>query len=178
MRWLLKRDYQAQIRDHVRQSITQANDYTLEDAEDAAIEQASGYLRHKYDMAKVFAPVMQYDSSAQYNEGEVVHDSMDRIYIAKKDSPGTNLLNTADWHAKDPRNKHLITVVVDLTVYLLFTNNGRTLSELRVKRYDDAIDYLERVQNETVQPDLPIAEGANPSGSFTLGSNLKLRNKW
>lgn len=178
MRFLLKRDYNAQIREHVRNVISAHNDYTLEDAEDAAIEEASGYLRHKYDMSLTFIPISLFSGSEQYNEGDYVADPADKIYKALVNDPGTDLQDTSKWMPHDPRNKKLVAVVVDLALYLLFTNTGRQLSELRVKRYDDAIDWLERVQKELIQPDLPLQDENNPSGQFLLGSNTKLRDKW
>jgi hypothetical protein len=178
MRFLLKRDYEPQIRAHVRNIVSGHNDYTVEDAEDAAIEEASGYLRSRYNVEATFLEIPLHDSAGQYNEGDYVRDNNDRIYEALVDDPGADLKDDTEWNAKDPRNKKLVTIIVDLTIYLLFTNTGRQLSELRVKRYDDAIEWLSNVQKEMLQPDLPLANVDQPSTQFLLGSNKKLRTKW
>jgi phage gp36-like protein len=178
MRFLIKRDYAAQIREHVKNIIGGHNDYTIEDAEDAAIEQASSYLRGRYNLESTFPALPIFSSTAQYNEGDYVVSTADRIYKALVDDPGTDLSDTADWKPEDPRNKHLITIVVDLTLYLLFTNTGRQLSELRVKRYDDAIKWLEKVQKEELSPALPLIDEDKPSGQYLMGSDTKYRDRW
>lgn len=181
MRFLLPRDYNAQLRHSVKQAISRSNDYTIEDAEDAAIEQASGYLRSRYDVSKVFAPIPAHDADTQYNEGEYVYDPVDArntIYMALVDNPSADLKNTNDWKPKDPRNRHLITIIIDLSAYLLFTATGLPMSQLREKRYDDAIQWLVNVQKELVSPDLPLMDEDKPSGAYIMGANKKLRDKW
>jgi hypothetical protein len=178
MRYLLKRDYASQIRDHVRNTIAGHNDYTIEDAEDAAIEQASSYLRGRFDTAATFIQIPLFDTAEQYNEGDYVVDTKDRIYLALVDNPGTDLQDATDWQPKDPRNKHLVTIIVALTLYLLFTNTGKQLSELRVKRYDDAISWLEKVQKELLSPELPLIDTEQPSGQYIMGSDTKYRERW
>lgn len=177
-KWILDRDYKPAIRQEVKQVIMGNDDYTLKDAEQAAIEIVSGYLRSKYDTTLIFIHIPKFVTDTQYNLGDYVHDANDTIFKALVNNPGNILTDPAKWVASDPRNKALLMVVIDVTLYYLHSNiSPRNMPELRVKRYDDAIAWLKMVQSEKVTPDLPILTDV-VTPNYTLGSREKTTDRW
>jgi phage gp36-like protein len=177
-RFLIERDYAPTIRNYIKVLITGDNTFTQNDAEDTAIEIASTYLRTRYDVAKVFRGVNKFTPDQQWVIGDMVL-SNNKIYVALVNNPGDTLTDITKWETKDPRNKALIMAVVDIAIYYLNSNLApQNIPELRVKRYDDAITWLNKVQQEKLIVDLPLLDAASPSGSFTLGSKEKVSGRW
>lgn len=178
MRFLIDRDYAPAIRDYIRKIVTGDQNFTQTDAEEAAVEIASTYLRSKYDVAEVFKGVSVFTTGTQWNLGDMVY-SQNKIYVALVNDPGDTLTDTAKWEPKDPRNKALVMVIVDIALYYLHSNlSPQNIPELRVKRYDDAIEWLSKVQKEMLIVDLPLLDPEVTSGTFTLGSRDKVSDRW
>ena len=178
MRFLTDKDYSAYIRKWVQTIITGDSVYTLTDAEDTAIEIVSSYLRPRYDMAAIFKGVQKFVVDTQYSKGDIVISGL-KIYVALVDDPGNTLTDEAKWQAADPRNKAVMMVVIDIALYNLHTNiSPQNIPELRVKRYDDAMKWLEKVQKELISPDLPLLDATVPSATVRVGSNTKVTNRW
>ena len=76
------------------------------------------------------------------------------------------------------RNALLVMYVVDMLLYHLHSRiNPNQIPEIRVKRYDDAIEWLKAVAKGTLSPALPLLtnnENENIS-KFTLGSQNRRR---
>lgn len=101
--------------------IQQSNAENRTRAEFAAREEISGYLRERYDVAKIFA-------------------------------------------AKDiGRNMQIVLYFCDIALYHMSCwLPGRIGLEIREKRYEQAIEWLEKVQAGKVMPELPTLTG--PAG--------------
>lgn len=101
--------------------IQQSNAENRTRAELAAREEISGYLRERYDVAKIFA-------------------------------------------AKDiGRNMQIVLYFCDIALYHMSCwLPGRIGLEIREKRYEQAIEWLEKVQAGKVMPELPTLSG--PAG--------------
>ena len=95
-------------------------------------------------------------------------------------TPGTDIekWKPISYTAGDNRNQKLVQSMVDITLYHLHSRIApRNVPQLRVKRYDDAILYLESCSKglvslnlETIQPN----QGSRISG----GSEPKRINRW
>lgn len=74
-------------------------------------------------------------------------------------SAGTALTDTTKWAAGDNRNQQLLTYVVDICLYHLHTRIApRNIPDLRVKRYDDAIQWLKMAGRGEITADLPVIQ--------------------
>lgn len=179
-RFLLNRDYQTLIRNEIRQILTGSNDYTQEDAEEVAQDLISSFLRDRYDTSKIFLQIPVYDQTATYLTDDLVKSHDDFIYRALIDTPGSDLSNTDDWNKEDPRSKIIVRAMIDITLYDLHSNiSSRQIPDLRVKRYDETMSWLKKVQKGEVNPGFEdaILEGRE-SGDFRLGGNSKVSERW
>ncbi|MGR3790681.1 phage protein Gp36 family protein [Flavobacterium sp. TN-1] len=74
------------------------------------------------------------------------------------------------------RNPHLVMVVIDCTLYHLYTSAGaRKISEIRSQRYQDAIDWLKEVAKGEITPDLPKMTDSN--NQVMTGFKISSKNK-
>jgi hypothetical protein len=187
MSYILKRDYDHIIRAEVRQMVQGNNDYTLNAAEVTAIEIASGYLRQRYDVAKIFADIPStlqlINLSTPIVENDYCHDANDNIYKALVDEANpAQLTDTDQWTLSDPRNKALLLWVIDICVYNIHSNLApQNIPQLRQNRYDDAMKCLREIQKETITPDLPLLvtdDVEATSGTYTFSPDTKATTKW
>ncbi len=177
-RFLLEKDYAPAVRGYIKTLVTGDNKYTQADAEDTAIEIVSSYLRSRYDVIKIFKPVNLFTAEQQWNEGDIIFKA-NIVYVAIIDNPGDDLEDEEKWQVLDPRNKAVIMVVIDIALYYLYsTLSPQNIQELRVKRYDDAMKWLDKVQKEMISPDLPLADEDKPSAAYIVGSNEKVTQRW
>jgi len=76
----------------------------------------------------------------------------------------------------ESRNQLLVMYAVDMLLYHLHSRiNPNQIPEIRVKRYDDALEWLKAVAKGTLSPNLPLLQneqGENTS-KFALGSNRR-----
>lgn len=82
----------------------------------------------------------------------------------------------------DDRNAILVLFVKDITVwhYIQLANPAVDM-ELRLKRYERAIEWLEKVQSGKINPGLPypaVAPPAEPNNYIKWGSNTKRNNNF
>jgi phage gp36-like protein len=79
----------------------------------------------------------------------------------------------------DTRNQVIVMIAMDITLYHLHASvPTRLVPELRVKRYDDAIKWLDKVQTGKVNPGLPLIGAADPGAPIRFGSQEKIDNSW
>lgn len=177
-RFLTDKDYNPIIRSYVAKLLTGDNNYTRNDAEDTAIEIVSGYLRSRYDVTKVFKPVTTFVTGEQWAIGDIVIKG-NKVYVALVANPGDDVEDEDKWLLSDPRNKAVIMTVIDIALYHLTSNlSPQNIPELRVKRYDDAMKWLDKVQKELISPDLPLLDEDKPSAAYIVGSNTKVTQRW
>jgi phage gp36-like protein len=89
MAFLFLSDYQVQIKADLLQTVIDADDTVRIDAEAAAEEEMSGYLRGRYDLPRCFIDVLPYVASEQYNTGAVVLLPAVAAVPASPGSPGS-----------------------------------------------------------------------------------------
>lgn len=79
------------------------------------------------------------------------------------------------------RNSYLVMIACDIALYHLITSqNAKMGLEVREKRYERAIKWLEGVQKGTIVPNLPIAtdEHGEPANPLHYGSEKRHKNTW
>lgn len=82
------------------------------------------------------------------------------------------------WTAGDLRSQQLLAVTVDICLYHLHSRIApRNIPELRVKRYDDAINWLRMSAEGSITPALPILE-PKQGARIRYGGNVKAQNTY
>lgn len=92
-----------------------------------------------------------------------------------------NLTTAFDGTTPSSRNKALVMFCLDITLYNLHSSiSGRNIPEQRIKRYEDAIKWLEDVSSSKIDPGLPLKNDTNgePVSNILFGSNEKTVNDW
>jgi hypothetical protein len=126
----------------------------------AAQSEMESYLRHRYDVAKIFIDLNAYDSGTTYAQNAVVAypDIEDQIYkcISTTNIVGIDPTDSTKWSKGDPRNPLIKMHLIDLTLYHLHSRiNPRNIPEFRIQRRDDAIKWMEMVAKSLISTDLP-----------------------
>lgn len=74
----------------------------------------------------------------------------------------------------DERNSHIVMIVLDCSLYHLYTPYPRKMPEIRAQRYQDAIDWLKLAAKGENTADLPpVTDG---SGNSMIG--IKITSKY
>jgi len=138
-------------------------------AEAAAIKQISNKIRQRYDVAAIFALPPVWGLAVPYTTFSRCSRE-DKFYIALKNGTGNDpKTETTFWEEDDPRDPYIVTICCDLMIYHLHArNNPRGITEQRVLRKDDALRWLNDVQDGIESPDLPLIEGT-PPGDLQYG---------
>lgn len=89
MNFLTSSDYDFLIQDEIYQVITDNNEGIRDQSESAAMEEMKGYLRKRYDVAKIFLPVIPYSNSATYTPGSIVEYNMQGAIMYSDDTDFT-----------------------------------------------------------------------------------------
>lgn len=90
----------------------------------------------------------------------------------------TDILNTAYWTAGDNRNQQIVTYLVDITLYHVHSRIApRNIPELRVIRYDHAIQWLKMAARGEITAALPIIQPTQ-GGRIRYGGNIKQINSY
>jgi hypothetical protein len=127
-------------------------------AEKTAIQQMKNKLCGRFQVDKLFVLPGEWDKNHPYVLGEYCLFK-DVFYEATRDNQGYQPGSDDNWEEHDPRDPLLVTYVADITVYHLHARNApRLMTELRVKRYDDAIKWLNGVMKNQENPDFPLLE--------------------
>lgn len=92
--------------------------------------------------------------------------------------PAGSLLNTQYFTAGDNRSQQMVQRMIDITLYHIHCRIApRNIPEIRVKRYDDAIDWLKRCAKGDITPNLAKLQ---PSTGMRIryGGNIKNINSY
>lgn len=82
--------------------------------------------------------------------------------------------NTTYWSNGDVRNSLIVRYMIDLAIYDLMSASPRQITELRVKRRDDALNFLEKL-GSTTSLDVPLLGTDTYLGSrINFGSQEQL----
>lgn len=81
----------------------------------------------------------------------------------------------------EERNAYIVMITVDIALYHLAASlPGKMGIDTRKPRYEQAIEWLKCVRDNTVTPDLPLVEtfGGSESFSMIFSSDPKLNHIW
>ncbi len=77
------------------------------------------------------------------------------------------------------RNPLIVMYMVDVVLYHIHSRIApRNIPEVRIVRYEQAVEFLKRVNKGSILPDLPLLKndkGETEGGGFRMGSNPKLK---
>ena len=178
MGFLLPKDYEPTIRHEIRQVLNNGDESIQETAERSVEDEIRAYLSDRYDVDAIFIDIMPHTTGASYSAGEYVHDNRFQVFKAIVADPGDDLSDTAKWSPGDPRNAAMVRKMIDMVVYEILAGAApRTLSELRLKRYNDALAWFKMIMQGKLNPGLPVKEGEE-GGVFRGGSNTKYSERW
>jgi len=80
------------------------------------------------------------------------------------------------------RDAALVMFLVDYFLYILYAAQpDRLIPDIRVRRRDEAVTWLEGVQKGNISPDLPTVdteEETDINNPFKWGSNTKISSSW
>jgi phage gp36-like protein len=91
-----------------------------------------------------------------------------------------DLIFTAwDGIGTDPRNLHMVSCVIKLALYHLYSQTGmQDVPEHRKVQYDDTIQWLKDVGRGTITTELPPLAEADFSPEVRFSSQPPMRHKW
>lgn len=91
---------------------------------------------------------------------------------------GAPVTNPTVWISGDTRSQQLVTYMVDMALYHVHSRIApRNIPELRVKRYDDAIDWLKKCAKGDVTPAVPTKQ-PRQGGRVRWGGPIKNINSY
>lgn len=190
--FLIKDDYITLIQEEKLGQIIQADDSILKKALPAAQEEAAGFIRHRYDEAKVFKTVTEVANNtvSAATTGDRFYQTTDKkFYVATADG-GTDLTDTNSFDQVDGRNPKLVEVVVDIVLYNIHSRiNPKSVPTHRRIRYDGddpkqqggAMGWLKMVQKGTIQPNLPAIvdeNGVSPQNTESVAYGQTSSNSY
>lgn len=184
--FLIPQDYEAIIRTEILTTITAGKNYNVEAAELTARAEMESYLASRYDVAKILVDVAPWTNGPQFDTGALVWATgalgTQLVFTATAPSAGINPFDPGTgWIPKDPRNQLIRTYLTDMAVYHAHAAiPHKAIPELRVMRYEAAINWLDKVNKGQLTPALPLlpdtADGTPTDGVIRLGSNPKVRH--
>jgi phage gp36-like protein len=101
--------------------------------------------------------------------------------IAETSTAGVLPTDTNEYQAGDTRNPTILMYVIDIVLYHLHCRlNPRQVPEIRVSRYQAAIDYLKDVAEGVVTPNVPIRKDDEDKDimNFRMGSNPRFKSDY
>ena len=91
---------------------------------------------------------------------------------------GTPLEDTNYWEFGDFRSQEMVYTIIDMVLYLLHKRIApANIPDLRVKAYDDAIQWLIDCYEGNITPNL-LVKTPRSGGRFRIGSNPKKNNAY
>lgn len=91
---------------------------------------------------------------------------------------GTDILDTDYWTKGDNRDQQLLTYCCDVTLFHVHSRiSPRNIPQLRIDRYNTAIDWLKMCANGDVTPDIPVLQPKQGS-RIRFGGNVKNINSY
>lgn len=157
------KDYERLIRVENLTSVIGDDTSLLRKMELTAQEEIESYLRHHFDVGKLFSGIEVWNSSKIYLADDATlvafKNAEDDLFFVNTDTVAGESPTTtpAKWTKSDNRHQYLLTIFIDVTLYHAHSRiNPRNIPEFRIQRYDDAISWLKKVNSGKVTPDFPI----------------------
>ncbi|HRY33409.1 MAG TPA: DUF1320 family protein [Bacteroidales bacterium] len=146
-------------------------------SEQTAIIQIKNKLRDRYKVEEIFSIPDPWDESAEYQVGALVTKG-DKFFAAILENTGVDPDPAPpeepdpeeppaepeepvdpSWEISDPRNSFIVMITSDIMLYHLHARlSPRAVSDFRVKRYEDALSWLDQVKDGLENPDLPLLD--------------------
>lgn len=159
------KDYERLIRTENLAVVIGEDTNLLRKMELTAQAEIESYLRHHFDVAKMFSGFEVWNASKAYLAADKTLVSFDNengeLFVVNTDtlageSPTTD---PSKWTKTDNRHQFLLTIFIDTTLYHAHsTINPRNIPDFRIERYDNAIEWLKKVNSGKVSPNFPIKE--------------------
>lgn len=93
-------------------------------------------------------------------------------------TPGTLPTDKSKWTQGDNRSQQLLECLIDVTLYKIHKRIApRNIPDLRVKAYDDAIQWLKDAKNGEATANLPVIQPLQGS-RIRYGGNVKVVNSY
>jgi hypothetical protein len=90
----------------------------------------------------------------------------------------TDILNPTYWAKGDNRSQQLLTTVVDIALYHVHSRiSPRNIPDLRVKRYDDARNWLKMASRGEITASIPMLQPTK-GGRIRYGGGIKQINTY
>lgn len=91
---------------------------------------------------------------------------------------GTLPTDATKWVQLDNRDQQLTMYLIDIVLYHVHCRIApRNIPDLRIKRYDDAVDWLKKCATGGVTPNIPLLK-PNRGNRIAFGGNIKLGNSY
>lgn len=158
-------------------------DVVRKDAERAAQTEVKTYLRNKYDLTALFPKITEHNLANTYSENDIVVElkgQTNSFFRAKGSvSAQAALVDGADWESiPDPRDSLMKEILVDLTLYRLYTRLApNQIPETRVQRRDDQINFLKGIAKFDLTVEWALAD-PDDAATITYGSKPKHEKDW
>lgn len=82
----------------------------------------------------------------------------------------------------DPRNSSLVMFMIDYLLYILYSAQpDRLIPDIRVRRRDEAVIWLEGISKGLIAPDFPLvtdSDGNDTNSPFKWGSVTRVSGTW
>ena len=163
VRFLIPSDYHPYIRKEIKEDILLKQTDVIQKVEFAAEAEIASYLSSRFDVAKIFTPISDYESTRLVKAGAFIHES-DKIWRSLVDQTGIRpsesaTSDTPTFVVDDPRNPIIVLRMVYITLYHAHKAlPGSQIPKLRIDDYDISIRWLEKVAGGLLNPLLPVAE--------------------
>ena len=147
----------------------------LNQSMDSAIEEVSGYIRHRYNEKLIFKTYQLTADGLNItasNGDRIYQTATKKFYFCIKDATTKGITETEFFTEGDNRNPKIVDVTIDVLLYHMHARiSPRNIPDLRRLRYDGddpsqrggAVGYLKQVQKGVITPNLPITDNSNQS---------------
>jgi hypothetical protein len=177
MRFLQNSDYYKYIKQNVLEQVINSDYDLLTDVENASILEVSGYIGVRYDRAKIFASINDYDNAISYPLDTRVLYNGSLYYVIAENGTTAGALPDAtplEYTLGDTRNPLILQILIDVVLFkILKRTNPRNIPQLRVDAYNEAKLMLDQInKGEIMAYDLPDnTANAEFSNTIVTGSS-------
>ena len=147
------------------------------------------FWQNKVYKCLVATPILDHEDGIQYyqqNEipyanvfpNDKVNGSTHWQYISDYSFSGINTTNVNYWQAFDNRDQQMVMYFTDITLYHLHARIApRNIPELRILRYQSAIEWLKMASKGEITPALPVLQPAQ-GGRIRYGGQVRNINSY
>lgn len=174
MAYLTDTNYYSRIKRELFAQLLANTTTEREDAEDAAQDEMISYLNSRFDVDAIFLNYPAFDATANYVKGQrMVYTEI--VYEAPQDLNPMGF-NAANWKLIHKKNGLITRYCVDISLNDLYSRLQPTqIPDFRIKRRDDAIEWLQKVAKGDLDPALPLIPSLD--GNPTDESPVKFGGK-